>query len=116
MFTPNPPLTIVPDSSPPLIIAVIAELLVFITANPSSEFEKNARASARLDGANADFNPSVNRGTSCSNRPSGNVIWHSCSACHMGFLYCALLLFHLRDISFVGLFDPFSGLLPYGLL
>ena len=60
------------------------------TVSPSSGFEKNVGASARLDEANTDFNPLVNRGTSCSNQPSGNVIWYSCSACHAGFSGCAI--------------------------
>ena len=63
-FTYDPPSTIVPGSSRPLIIVVIAELLVSTTAAPSSRFENNVGANVGLDGANADFNPSVNQGTS----------------------------------------------------
>ena len=70
MFTLDPPSSIVPGTSHPLVIAVIVGLLVSTTIGPSSGFEKNAGASAGLVGANADFNPSVNQGTNCSNRPS----------------------------------------------
>ena len=89
-FTPDPPSTIVPGTSRPLMMAVIVGLLVSTTANPSSRFEKNVGAGAGLGGANADFKPSVNRGTNCSNRPSGSMIWHSRSACHAGFSCCII--------------------------
>ena len=88
MFTPDPRSTIIPGSSRPLIITLIVGLLMSTTVGPSSRFEKNVEVGVGLDGANADFNSSLNRDTSCSNRPNGNVIWHSYIACHVGFSSC----------------------------
>ena len=81
----DPPSIIVPGSSRPFMMAVIAGLFVSTTVGPSSEFEKNARAGGVLTAVIPVFSPFVKRGTSYNNRPNGNVIWHSCNACHVGF-------------------------------
>ena len=73
-FTPDPPSTIVPGTSRPLIMAVIVELLVSTTVGPSSGFETKAGAGVGPGGANASFRPSMNWGTNCNNRPSGSMI------------------------------------------
>ena len=64
-FTPDPPSTIVPGTSHPLMITV-AGLLVPTTTGPSSGFEKKAGAGAKCGGANIDFSSSVNQGTNCN--------------------------------------------------
>ena len=115
-FTYDPPSTIVPGSSRPLIIVVIAELLVSTTAGPSSGLEKKARADAEFCGANVDFKPLVNRGTNCSKRTSGSIIWQSCSAYHVGFS-CVVSIgssegFIYSRNSFICLLYPFCGLFP----
>ena len=59
-LTPDPPSTIVPSSSCPLTMAVIARLLVATTTGPSSGFEKKAEAGNGFDEVNSNFSPSVN--------------------------------------------------------
>ena len=87
-LTPDPLSTIVRGSSNPLIVAVISGLLVSTTAGPSFGLEKNGGACNEFGGVIAAFSPSVNRGTNCNSRPNDNVIFHSCSACHVGFSSC----------------------------
>ena len=73
-FTLDPPSTIVPGSSRPLTIAVIAGPFVSTTVGPSSGFEKKAGAGGLSTAVNPDLSPSVNRVTNCNSRPNGSVI------------------------------------------
>ena len=83
-FTPNPQLIIVSDTSLPLIITITASLFVSTTVGPSLGFVKYVGVVVGFVGASADLRPLMNRGTNCSNRPSGNMIWHCVNVCHDG--------------------------------
>ena len=75
------PSIFVPSNSLPL-ITLITRLLVSTTTNPSSGLEKNVGASTGFCGVNANLSPFVNWEINCNRKPSGNIIWHWCKACH----------------------------------
>ena len=81
-FTPDPPSTIVPVTSLPLLINVTIRLLVSTTVGPSLGFVKNVDAFAGFDGASVDFRLSANRGSNCSSLCKGMEIWQLVRACH----------------------------------
>ena len=85
MFTLDPPSIIIPGSSCPFTMAVIAGLFVSTTVGPSSGFEKKVGAGGVPTAVIPVSSPSVKRGTSRNSRPNGSVIWHSCNVCHVGF-------------------------------